>query len=225
VSRLFRTLLTLSFALPFQHRTAQEHETKRLESKHSRLTFEALDQRLHNIAAEYQPKYGKIPRAAVYDIAYPSSAEEFAALNQQAVLLITAVTQDSTELPFDRVYLHVDGQADKDLVVLSRYFSKTEKDPIVRETIGHYREDLFCLVSVTEIISHPGQLLLDFRIHRAGFVLEHFPLTAPEKFLTVDKTPHPKPTDPVSKEALKTMLLRKFPDFESAGFKTEPFQN
>jgi len=225
VSRLFRTLLALSFALPFQHGTAQEHETKRLESKHSRLTFEALDQRLHNIAAEYQPKYGKIPRAAVYDIAYPSSTEEFVALNQQAVLLITAVTQDSTELPFDRVYLHVDGQADKDLVVLSRYFSKTEKDPIVRETIGQYREDLFCLVPVAPIISSTGQLLLDFRTHRAGFVLEHFPLTPPEKFLAVGKNPHPTHVESVFQEALKALLEREFPDFESALFEKQPSQN
>jgi hypothetical protein len=224
VSAIFRILLALSLALPFQLSTAQQHETKRLGINHSKITFEALDQRLHNIAAEYQPKYGKIPRAAVYDIAYPSSAEELTALNQQAVLLITAVTQDSNELPLNRIYIHVDGQTDKDLVLLSQYFSKTEKDPTLQATIGQYREDLFCLVPVATIVSKTGQILLDFKIHRSGFALEHLPLTPPEKFLAVDENPHPTHAEPVSQEALKALLEREFPDFESAHFEKQPFQ-
>ena len=226
MGKILYTLLALSFALPFQVSTAQQHETKRLEPKHSKLTFVALDQSLHNMAAEYQQEYGRIPRAAIYDIAFPNSPEEFTAMNQQAVLLITVVTQDSAELPCKRIYLHVEGQEDKELVVLRRYFSRTDKDPTLLATVGPYREDLLCLIPIATILSSTGQLLLDFRIHRAGFVLDHLPLPAPpEKFLVVDKNSRATHTGLISQEALEGLLQREFPDFESAHFEKQPFQN
>src|SRR5438094_611315 len=64
----------------------------------------ALDGRLSQAAAQYR-SYAPVPRIAFYDIAFPKDCGELAATDQQAVLVVTAVVQDSTELPPASIYL------------------------------------------------------------------------------------------------------------------------
>src|SRR6058998_975566 len=63
-----------------------------------------LDDRVRAAAAEYH-HYAPIPRIAFFDIAYPADSAEFVALAGNALLVVTALVQDSTEIPFASVYL------------------------------------------------------------------------------------------------------------------------
>ena len=97
----------------------QEHQTKSLGSSRHKTNIEDLDQQLHDMAAEYGPQYGSVPRVALFDVAYPSTPAEDSALNRNALLLVTVVTQDAGELPLERIYVRgIDG-VETDLKVVS----------------------------------------------------------------------------------------------------------
>src|SRR4029077_1242745 len=58
----------------------------------------AIDAKLRAAALQYR-QYAPIPRVAFYDIAYPADSAEAIGLRGNGVLVITAISQDSTELP------------------------------------------------------------------------------------------------------------------------------
>jgi len=183
----------------------------------SRLTLEMLDQRLHETAARYGPQYGKIPRVADYDIAYPSTPEEYKALNKNAVVLLTVLTQDPTELPLKRVFLHRDGAADRDLDVVAVFYARTDNDAIVRETLGPIRTEVFCLLPVASTFTD-STLQADFAKTRTGFIVARFPQSVDSDFIMNDKDRNPSSHNRVSPEALTVLMAREFPDFKAEKF-------
>src|SRR5256886_16926501 len=70
---------------------------------HGSVSNGALDARLATAARQYR-SYAPVPRIAFFDLAYPKASTDAAALNGYAALVVTAVVQDSTELPPLRVY-------------------------------------------------------------------------------------------------------------------------
>jgi hypothetical protein len=176
-----------------------------------------LDQRLHELAAKYHPQYGKLPRVIDYDIAYPSTPEEYAALNKHADVLLTAITQDAAELPLKRVFLHRDGAEDLNLDVLAVFYASTDKDPFVRETLGPIRTEVFCLLPVASTFTD-STLQADFAKTRTGFVIARFPQSVDSDFIMNDKDRNPSPHNRVSPEALTVLMAREFPDFKAAKF-------
>ncbi len=71
---------------------------------HGAVSNAALDARLAAAALQYR-SYAPVPRIAFFDLAYPKDSTEAAAMHGYAVLVVTAVVQDSTELPLPHVYV------------------------------------------------------------------------------------------------------------------------
>ena len=138
----------------------------------------ALDARLAGAAIQYR-SYAPVPRIAFFDIAYPKDSTEAAAMSGQAVMVVTAVVQDSTELPLPRV--HVRSAADdRDLVLLGRVASLLPAgQDAVRLTFGRFRFDAVYLLPLA-VRATEGDLLVDFATHRQGFRLAHFAGDVPE---------------------------------------------
>mgnify|MGYP007037813686 CR=1 FL=1 len=61
-------------------------------------------------AAEQYKEYAPIPRIAFYDIGFPKDQAEFEELNGYGILLVSALSQDASELPIKKVYAVVDGR-------------------------------------------------------------------------------------------------------------------
>src|SRR6266568_6784348 len=127
---------------------------------HGSVSNAALDARLAAAALQYR-SYAPIPRIAFFDLAYPKDSAEAAAMNGYAILVVTALVQDSTELPLAKVYVS-NARGDLGLTLVNSTASRvspTESD--VRATFGQFRWDgifLFPLSSRTEV----ADLLADF---------------------------------------------------------------
>jgi len=199
----------------------QEHQTRSLGGSKQKTNLEDLDKQLHDMAAEYGPQYGSVPRVALFDVAFPSTPAEDSVLNRNALLLVTVVTQDAAELPLKRIYVRgIDGD-EIDLKVVSSYYANTESDPLVQKTLGRFRAQTFCLLPIANTFTK-GALQIDFAKNRVGFLLTELPLTPPDVHLLADKKRFPDPTKSISTDALKTILLREFPDFSRSKFTSQP---
>ena len=138
----------------------------------------ALDARLTGAAIQYR-SYAPVPRMAFFDIAYPKDSTEAAAMGGHAVMVVTAVVQDSTELPLARVHVRTTAE-DRDLMVLGRIASLVPAgQEAVRLTFGRFRLDAVYLLPLAVRVEE-GDLLVDFATHRTGFRLAHFTGDVPE---------------------------------------------
>jgi len=108
-------------------------------------------------AAEQYKEYAPIPRIAFYDVGFPKDKLEFADLNGYGVLLISALSQDQTELPLKRVYVSVGGE-EMDLTQYKQTLIKNS-DAVsqISKTFGLYRVDNLLLVSGLFAISDVGR--------------------------------------------------------------------
>jgi len=148
---------------------------------------------------------------AFYDIAYPKDSTEAVALNSNAVLVVTAVAQDSSEFPLRRVYF-VTTTGMQELPPVSAVASHT-LDTTVGRTFGRFRLDAVYLPPLN-IRTTAGDLLADFAAHRLAFRLTHFDGETPEpikrfgRLAAISGTPGPA--------ALWTLLRREYPDLAGA---------
>src|SRR2546423_4386555 len=144
--------------------THQEHY---LGWANGAVTNTALDRRLSQAAMQYR-SYAPVPRIAFYDIAFPKDCTEFTSMSGHAVLVVTAVVQDSTELPPARIYLG-SGAAGADLPRIGGVQSRVASAD-VRATFGQFRVDaLYLLPSRPNVGAR--DVLMDFAAHRQGFRL------------------------------------------------------
>jgi len=179
---------------------------------HGSVSNAALDARLAAAAVQYR-SYAPVPRIAFFDLAYPKDSTEAAAMNGYAVLVVTAVVQDSTELPLPHVYVRsVSG--DHELPLIARVASwLPATDTIVRATFGRFRLDASYLLPLTARASQ-GDLLVDFAIHRQGFRLIHFAGDVPEPVrrlrFTGTSAEQPAPS------TVWVMVRREYPDLAAA---------
>ena len=166
----------------------------------------ALDARLAGAAAQYR-SYAPIPRVAFYDIAYPKDSAEAVAMNGNAVLVVTAVVQDSSECPLRRVYLTA-ATGTQELLLVSAVASYTV-DTNVRATFGPFRLDAAYLLQLA-IRTAAGDLLADFAAHRLAFRLTHFDGQTPEPVRRLGRlAPGSGLPGPA---AIWTLVRREYPD-------------
>src|SRR5436309_5365190 len=179
---------------------------------HGSVSNGALDARLAAAARQYH-SYAPVPRIAFFDLAYPKDSTEAAAMNGYAVLVVTAVVQDSTELPLPHVYVRsVNG--DRELPLVARVASwLPASDTIVRPTFGKFRLDASYLLPIAARASQ-GDLLVDFATHRQGFRLIHFAGDVPEpvRRLQFTGTPSGQPAP----STVWAMVQREYPDLAAA---------
>jgi hypothetical protein len=179
---------------------------------HGPVSNAALDTRLAAAARQYR-SYAPVPRIAFFDLAYPKDSTEAVAMNGYAVLVVTAVVQDSTELPPPRVYVRsVSG--DRELPLVARIASwLPATDTTVRPTFGRFRFDATYLLPIAARTSQ-GDLLLDFAIHRQGFRLVHFAGDVPEPVRRLRFT-GPSLEQPAA-STVWALVQREYPDLVAA---------
>jgi hypothetical protein len=135
-------------------------------------TNAALDGRLRDAATQYR-KYAPVPRVALFDVAYPKDCGELSAMRGFAIMAVTAVAQDSTELPPSQVYAVVTGAQTPLSQVAGIQSPVASSDSVVRATFGPFRYDALYLLPVTASRAQ-AEVLVDFAPHRRGFRLAHF---------------------------------------------------
>jgi hypothetical protein len=197
----------------------QEHETTALPGGTSKFTLRMLDRRLHKSAAENLRKHGRLLRMADYEVIFPATREEYAALNKHAVVLLTIVTQDAAELPLKRVFLRAPGGEEFPLRVEATFYGRN-RDSLVRKTFGPFRAEVFCLLPVSRTFED-STLQVDFAKNRAGFAVTRFPAPPESEFILRDQDRNPPPDHPVSPDALKALLSRELPEFRAPDFSPE----
>ncbi len=150
-------------------------------------------------------------RAPFFKIAYAANPSEFAGLGRYSVMLLTAISQKSEELPLKRVFIRASGQ-DVPLQQVMSWRSDVGAGTLARKVYGSYREDGYYLVP-TGMMVRDGQMLLDFTANAAGVTFLQLPSTAApnatKSFPNLDPAPGGKP----DLNALKAFIARKFAGF------------
>jgi hypothetical protein len=117
-------------------------------------------------------------RQVIVDLAYPASAEEFNAMGGWTLLLLSATSHDSAELPLKRAYVRV-GEKLVDLQQVSGSKCSTlppEEDALIRAFGPHRCDALYYLPVVFTLM--PIELLVDFATVRSEFIVTRFPMSS-----------------------------------------------
>jgi hypothetical protein len=197
-------LLLTALGLPAQAQIV--HYESRLTLSRTPVTNAALDAKIHQVAVQAR-SYAPVPRVAFYDIAYPADSSEYLAMHGYALLVVTVIDQDSSELPPARVYVP-SAAGDHNLLLVSLRPSIVA-DTGVRATFGSQRVDALYLLPVP-LRNQGGALLLDFAKNRQGFRLGLFdsPLPAAVGAMTQLRTASDLPPLTV----VLAMFHREYPD-------------
>ncbi|MDO8477755.1 MAG: hypothetical protein Q7W02_16465 [Candidatus Rokubacteria bacterium] len=164
-------------------------------------------EKIHDAASKLDA-HAPLARIGFFDIAYPSSAEEYGALGGFGVMLITVLSQDEGELPVKRVYFRLSGKSIELPLISSRKSELSPEHVDVSRVLGKYRADALYAFPMNLRVSN-GDLVIDFSRGRQGFVLAHFPVLLEGKDLPVSAPSQKQP----SKGALLTIIKREFPMF------------
>lgn len=167
-----------------------------------------IDEFITETALRYR-KFGAVAaRGGFHDIAFPKDGKEFHRLNGYGLLVVTAVSQDSSELPLRRVYV----QGEQGPEVLQRLFSISSAveppDGAVAQVFGPFRADAMYLFPVHWKFKD-SKLLTDFAQNRRGFQLATFPERIPPALKALPKE---KPTSIPPLEEIRQFVLREYPD-------------
>jgi len=174
-------------------------------------TDAGMTARLRDVATEYR-QYAPIPRIALYNIGYPSSAAEYEALNGNGAIVVTVVTQDSAEVPLTRLYFRSAAGVETELpVVVYSCGRVAPTDSVVLATFGRHRCDALHVFPV-QLATTQGDLLADFAVRRRGFRLEQFSGERPAALAGLPIRP---PAGQPSGAAWTRFLVREFPAFSS----------
>lgn len=186
--------------------TAQQlHVVDHLEANQEPLLPEALNRRIREAAEEYKAA-GEIPRIALYDVAFPASQKELTELNQNAVVLITALTKDPLELPLRRVFV-ADGKQEVELTKLSALMSQVHTDLVAR-VFGQNRQDSMFLLPV-RLTWKKATLKLDFAKNRSGFTVGQLNPPPPANGMSWSEKPAGDRVP--SQAALEHLIEREYP--------------
>src|SRR6266699_825817 len=211
IERLPRSsVLAMSLASIASVSTAQiTHREHNLGWANGAVTNTALDGRLSQAAIQYR-SYAPVPRIAFYDIAFPKDCAEFTSMSGHAVLVVTAVVQDSTELPPARIYF-ASGSAGTDLLRIGGVQSHVASAD-VRATFGQFRVDaLYLLPSRPNVGAR--DILMDFAVHRQGFRLAQLSGQVPKPLAAC---PEADTRSQPSDSGLWALVRREYPDLSRA---------
>jgi hypothetical protein len=205
----------VALGLTFSSAQAQD-ESKHLVSptgSGNGLTLSAFAKRIDDSAKDYQAKYpGQvIDRIINFDVAFGKDAAEFQRLNGYAVMLVSAISHDPSELPMAKVYFEASGKS-AELPVVARVRRAMPQNSAGYTEFGPYREDIFVLVPALAAVM-PVNFSADFATHRTGFVFGKGPVVVPD-YLVSDKSPMTndiKPPPPA--EAIEVLIRREYAGF------------
>lgn len=168
-----------------------------------------MSERIEAAAVQYAT-HAPIPRIALFDIGYPSSEQEYAALDGNAVILFTAISQTRDELPLQRVYVSADGK-EVELKLLKVVLAELPaSDSVSSKTFGRFRADALYLLPMS-LRNKTADLLIDFQTNRKAFKVTSLgePLPANLSWMTRAKSSGASP----SQTALQTFIKREYPSF------------
>ena len=199
-THLLFALLVFGASLPAQAQDVA-HVVSEATWRNTPLTNAVLDDRIRQAAERYR-EYAPIPRVAFYDIAYPRDPEELEALGGHAVIAVTALSQDSTELPVARLYL----ERASGLHRLSAVGGAASRvgEATIASVFGDYRADALYLIPVNDG-TKPAEIMMDFRRNREGFRLGTGPGAIDE--LPIRRAELNRP----SAETVARFIQREFP--------------
>lgn len=201
-------MLAMMASVSAQEAASGPSDAKEAPAEH-RVTPDDIDKRIEERAAEIQKIAPKgAARYVVYDIAWPATAEEYRALGRHAILFLSAISQNTDELPLKQVYTRQGGKS----IPLKQLSSRRRDVPpgsLTHTMFGPYREDSFYLLSVGALMQE-WKLLTDFAKNRNEFSISLSQLNPP-RFIQTDRTRNAGKVDPA---ALKAILEREFPAFE-----------
>ena len=187
---------------------AQETRTTVSNSKES-VSLSALNARI-NEAAENYKEYAPIPRGVFFDIGYPKDKKEFDELNGYGLMLVTAISQNQSELPLKRVYVIADGK-EIELKPFKTFSSKISGDSQTTKTFGSNRSDVLYLFPIY-LRLQKAAVLVDFAKNRDKMKIVEFDendVPASNKWM-----PNRRPDEKVSIDtALERFTKREYPMF------------
>ncbi|HVF51539.1 MAG TPA: hypothetical protein VNA19_15735 [Pyrinomonadaceae bacterium] len=200
--------LLLALAVCAVPQDATAHAGKSLESK-GPLTPADMQERIEEAAVELA-RSAPLPRIGFFDMAHPSSMDEYMALAGHAVVLVTVFVQDKSELPLKRAYLNLSGGQEVELKLITSVQSKqTETGTQVSKTFGAVRADALYLLPV-HLGFREANLMIDFNKSRNGFRLGTIHGST---FTLKDKLPDAILAESPSESALKQFVEREYPGF------------
>ena len=145
-------------------------------------------------------------RFAAFDIAWPRNAAEAKRLGGNTVIVLGALSQNSSELPLAKVYLERPGASPVVLRRLGRIKRTLPASSQAAKVFGPNLTEEFYLVPV-HALGRNVMLKCDFARNRQGFVLAQS-LPAPSA-LPAMQSPAVRP----AQGAVQAMVAREFPGF------------
>jgi hypothetical protein len=168
-----------------------------------------VNEQIRSSAVAQQARGTPAARIGLYTISWAKDAAELDALAQNAVLMMTVISQTQAELPVKRVYLVTPDGKQTTLRQLNTWRGSIGAKTLAYTQLGKFLQDAFYLIPAAAA-RRTGEVQLDFAINRVGFVLVHLPTIAQD----LGYEPHdPAPGAQVDNAALRAMMQREFPGF------------
>lgn len=168
-----------------------------------------MNVRVKEVAKDYKQykDLGQFARIGFFDLTQPLDEQEYNALAGHALMLITTIARDQTDLPLRRAYLKVGGR-EFELQLISSVLSKQlDANDRVAKAFGAYRADALYLVPIHQHFDR-ADVLVDFP-HKAGLRLGEITATA---FAARDTASAALAAQP-NEEVLKRVIARECPRF------------
>ena len=166
-----------------------------------------MNQRIEEAAVQYAA-HAPIPRLVLFDIGYPLDEREYAALDGNAVILLTAVSQNRDELPLQKVYV-LSGGNEVELKLLKVVLAELPAtDNASAKTFGRFRADALYLFPMS-LRGKTADILVDFQRNRMAFKVATLSDPLPEdlKLMGLTKLSGSGPTE----RAVETFIKREYP--------------
>jgi len=177
--------------------------------KNEAATPARMNQRIEEAAVKLAAG-APVPRIVLYDIGYPNGAQEYTALDGNAVILFTSLSQDRDELPLQRVYALAEGKEIELKLVKVALAELPATNTASAKTFGRFRADALYLLPMSLRVKN-CDLLVDFQKNRQAFKVAALgtPLTDELNKLLQIKSSGAGP----SQSALETFIKREYPTF------------
>jgi hypothetical protein len=157
-------------------------------------------------------------RYGEFDIAYPASEEEYCILGSHGIVMVTAISDTSSELPIESVYFKVG-----DKIVAS--FGKLEissGDCLLGDVVTEKKDDAgrvyfenisFWVVPLLWFLVNAGVMAIDFKGERKGFVMQRGPWNLDSRvmeWISKHAAEQLKVTEHVTFDVLAEFIEREF---------------
>lgn len=152
-----------------------------------------------------------VPRMAIYDIGYPRSAAEFEKLDGHGLILISAISQDKSFLPVEKVFVTLDGK-DVELSLIHSFLAENkDANDKVAAGFGRYRMDAIYAFPVWLRFQPGGVLKVTFKGDTRSLVLNRFSSQMSD---AVKALPNRKPKGAMyPSAALEQFMKREYPGY------------